>query len=125
MRVLTWLVAAVAPALLCGCGKPGVKLYPVAGVVMVGDRAVTSGTIQFRADAAKGNKTMEVPVGEIQSDGRFELRTAERLGAPPGWYRVVVVGDNFQVVDPPPGPHWPDYPPGFLKKPLVNERYLY
>lgn len=92
---------------------------------MVGDKLVKKGTVQLRADQAKGNKTWEQPCGTIQSDGTYELTTNGKPGAPPGWYRVLVLADNFQVVDPPPSPVWPNYPEGFLPKPLVNERYLY
>jgi hypothetical protein len=35
------------------------------------------------------------------------------------------MADNFKVIDPPPSPVWPNYPEGFLPKPLVNDRYLY
>lgn len=68
---------------------------------------------------------MEQPAGIIQSDGRYELFTGSKGGAAAGWYRVLIMSDNFQVVDPPESPYWPDYPPGFRPQPLVNERYLY
>ena len=126
MRPLSWIVIAGLAGLASGCDSPKeAKLYPVSGRVVVGDKVESSGSVQFRADTAKGNTTMEIPSCDIQADGSFELRTAGRTGAPPGWYRVLVLADNFKVVDPPPGPHWPNYPPGFLQKPLVNERYLY
>ena len=108
-----------------GCGEPPIELVPVSGKVVVGEQPVTSGTVSFRPDAGRGNHTMEQPAGILQSDGSFELFTAERPGAPIGWYRVLVMADNFQVIDPPPSPVWPEYPEGFLPKPLVHERYLY
>jgi hypothetical protein len=74
--------------------------------------------VQFRADPDHGNRSMEVPVGAIQPDGSFELQTGTQKGAPPGWWKVLVVADNFLVYGQPPHPDWT--PP----KPLVNERYL-
>jgi hypothetical protein len=123
-----FLLAVSGPGLLMGlfgCGKAELPLYPVAGKVLVGEKVVTEGTVSFRPDAERGNKTMHQPVAAIHEDGRYELQTNGKPGAPPGWYRVLVLADNFRVVDPPPSPVWPNYPEGFLPKPLVNERYLY
>lgn len=115
-----------AIAFLSGCGaNPSPGLIPVSGKVLVDDKAVQSGTVQFRADAQRGNTTMDIPLGVIRSDGSYELTTNERPGAPPGWYRVLIVGDNFKVTNPPPSSIWPKIPEGAVPKPLVNERYLY
>lgn len=126
-RQVVALVLGVLMAAFAGCAKgpPPLTLYPVRGKVMVGDKIVKEGSIQLRADQAKGNTTWEQPTGAIESDGTFELFTQGKPGAPPGWYRVLVIADNFKVIDPPPSPVWPDYPEGFLPKPLVNPRYLY
>jgi hypothetical protein len=126
-RRATALLLGVAAAALAGCGggPPPVKLYPVRGKILVGEKPVKEGTIQLRADQARGNTTWEQPVAAIQPDGTFEVTTNGKPGAPPGWYRVLVLADNFKVVDPPPSPVWPNYPEGFLPKPLVNDRYLY
>ncbi len=112
-------------ALFLGCGEKPVKLVPVHGKVLVEDQAVKSGTVSFRPDFKRGNETMEQPAGKLREDGSFELFSTGRAGAPPGWYRVLVMADNFQVVQPPPSPVWPDYPEGYLPKTLVHERYLY
>jgi hypothetical protein len=121
---LAFLGAAIA--LFCGCGAPPPPtLVPVAGKVLVNGIAVKSGTVQFRADAERGNKTMDIPVGAIRNDGSYELMTNERPGAPRGWYRGIVIGDNFKVSDPPPSSIWPKIPEGAMPKPFVNERYLY
>lgn len=108
-----------------GCGPPDLKLYPVVGKLSVGDVPVPSGSIQLRADTSQGNKSMEVPVGLIQPDGRLELTTGERKGAPLGWWKLLVVADNFQVFEPPPSPDWPLFPEGWEPpKSLVHARYL-
>lgn len=108
-----------------GCGNSGPALVPVAGRVAVGDRPVPSGSLQLRADVSRGNRSMEVPCGLIGPDGRFELATGDRKGAPLGWWKVVVIADNFRATDPPPSPVWPQFPEGYEPpKPLVPERYL-
>jgi len=108
-----------------GCGKPALKLVPVSGKVLVGDKPLTFGTVQFRADISRGNRSMEVPVATVQSDGSFEMMTGARTGAPLGSWKVLVIADNFQVFDPPPSPNWPLFPDGWEPpKPLVHERYL-
>jgi len=114
-----------AIGLVLGCGETPIKLVPVRGKVLVEGHPVKSGTVSFRPDAERGNQSMEHPAGMLQDDGSFELATANRKGASLGWYRVLIIGDNFQVVSPPPSPVWPDYPEGFLPKPQVNDRYLY
>ncbi len=108
-----------------GCGSPAKPaLYPVAGKVLVGEKPVPSGMVQFRADAGRGNTTMEVPTGTIEPDGTFSLYTAGRPGAPAGWYRVLVLADNFATGDPPKSPEWPRLPKDY-PKPFVSVRYLY
>ena len=114
-----------ALALAAGCGKEAVKLVPVAGTLTVNGKPVPAGSVQLRADPARGNRSMEVPVGVIRPDGRFELETGGKKGVPPGWWKVVVLADNFQAADPPPSPFWPDFPPDYKPPaPLVHERYL-
>jgi len=123
-RVLPVLLLGAA-GVLSGCRPAEVKLLPVHGKVLVGDKPVKEGTVSFRPDGARGNMSPEHPTGVLQDDGSFELLSGGRPGAAPGWYRVLVIADNFKVIEPPPSPVWPRYPEGFLPKPLVNERYLY
>ena len=105
---------------VAGCGKPALKLVPVSGKVLVGDKPVTSGVVQFRADPDHGNRSWEVPIGEVQPDGSFELMTGTQKGAPLGWWKVIVAADNVKFWEPPPGAS-PDWRP---PQPFVNERYL-
>ena len=44
----------------------------------------------MRGDVARGNRTLHQPTGAIDAGGNFELFTAGKKGAPPGWYKVVV-----------------------------------
>jgi hypothetical protein len=49
--------------------------------------------VSFRPAADKGNTTAHQPTGRIDENGRYELSTGTRSGAPPGWYRVVVLAN--------------------------------
>jgi len=90
-RVL-WLALWGAGAVwLAGCAGGGSeKFVPVAGAVTVGGAPLASGAVTFHPDAGKGNQSQHLPVGTLNAAGRYELMTATRKGAPPGWYRVTV-----------------------------------
>lgn len=78
-------------ALLLGCSSPPTELlHPVNGVVTHAGKPLATGTVSFRPDVAKGNKSLHHPTGSIGVDGKFTLFTAGKPGAPPGWYKVVV-----------------------------------
>ena len=100
----------LACAALAGCGGDGLVLHPVAGRATVDGTALRVGAVSFRPDAAKGNKSLHHPGGVIDSTGNFELRTIDRKGAPPGWYKVLVFADAHDLVAYPNGrpltPKW-------------------
>jgi hypothetical protein len=114
-----------------GCGKPALKLAPVSGQILLDGKPLTIGVLQFRADVTRGNRSMEVPTGQVQPDGSFEMITGTRKGSPLGWWKVLVIADNFKVWDP---PLWAYHPPDVKPPPkpdkweppksLVHERYL-
>jgi hypothetical protein len=86
-------------ALLAGCQSQsdpaGVgTTVPVEGQLKVGDTPLTTGTVAFHPLKAKGNDLPHTPGAEIQTDGKFRLVTATKPGAPPGWYKVVVVSSE-------------------------------
>jgi hypothetical protein len=86
------LIAGVflAPALGCGRGDGG--LVPVQGKVMLADNPLTTGVVIFRPDAAKGNKSLQEPRGQIDAEGNYKLVTAQKKeGAAPGWYKVGII----------------------------------
>jgi len=71
-------------------------LAPVEGIVVVGGKPgklaqCTYGRIWLHPDRVKGNHTPFVPVGELGRDGKYRVFTDGHPGAPPGWYRVVVL----------------------------------
>jgi hypothetical protein len=115
-------------ALACvavGCGPARPRLVPVAGRVTVGGKPLSFGSVQFLADAARGNPSLEVPLAAVRPDGGYALETGGKKGAPPGWWKVVVLADNLRADDPPPSPVWPRLPAGYRPpRPLVHERYL-
>ncbi len=113
------LLAALAAAALCGCGAPGEKLLPVSGMVLVEGRPVKNASVSFRRDASRGNASRHIPTGVSNADGKYELMTAGRKGAPPGWYKVVVFADNFSADEPPPKGATAEIP-----KSIVNAKYL-
>ncbi len=81
-------------ALPAGCGKgDGLELYPVSGTVLLDGKPLTNvaqGGVSFYGDAAKGNKTMHIPTGMIDAQGKFELITGGEKGALLGSYKVLV-----------------------------------
>jgi len=106
-----WIALFMA---LCGCGAGGgEKLTPVAGKVTVNGAPLTTGGVTFQPDSAKGNLTQHIPVGTLNAEGRYELMSATKKGAPVGWYRVAVSAQ--EAID----PKNPYAPP----KHLVNPKY--
>lgn len=84
--LLAWLVVGTALGATVGCGGP--KSVPVQGRVEFSDgQPVRSGRIEFRSHDATSRA-----MGEIGTDGRFALTTADGVaGLPPGDYDVIVV----------------------------------
>jgi hypothetical protein len=94
------LVVALA-ALACasgGCGGSK-KLVEVKGKVTVGGQPLTSGSVQFRPDKAKGNTNPAEPIGEINSQGEYTLMTNGKPGAPLGAYKVTVSSTGATTPD--------------------------
>jgi hypothetical protein len=79
---------------ICGCGEAPSDLIPVGGIVTLDGQPLTTGTVSLRADRAQGNTTPHQPTGRIDPQGRFEVFTTEKPGAPPGWYKVVVFASS-------------------------------
>jgi len=97
LRPAAWVI--VGALLVGGCGS-GAKLVPVAGTVTLDGQPLPVGSVTFQPEAGPGNANQEVPVGKIV-DGKYELTTHGKKGAPPGKYKVVVVSNNFSGDNPP------------------------
>lgn len=83
---------ACGAMLVVGCGSEDEKLVPVAGKVTVNGKPLTSGTVSFRPDQGKGNKSQHQPNGVIDAEGNYKMTLSpDKKGVPPGWYKVVVV----------------------------------
>ena len=82
--------AALALVLILVAGCDGGGLQTVKGKVTVDGSPLTTGSVRFVPDTAKGNKATAEPAGEIGSDGTYALSTNGQPGAPPGWYKVTV-----------------------------------
>ena len=89
----------LGPLVLLGCEAEPNRLAPVHGRVLFHSQPLRSGTIVFTPDAGRGS---EGPMAQanIQPDGSYTLRTANALGATPGWHRVTVVSFDNAAVPP-------------------------
>lgn len=93
----------------CGSASDGPKVSPVSGVITVDGAPLPKAGVAFHPDTAKGNTAKYLPAGTADDKGRYELVTATKQGAPPGWYKVVVsapvparTGGEAPKVGPPP-----------------------
>ncbi len=71
-----------------GCGQDD-SLTPVHGRVFYHGQPLPGGTIVFTPDVERGGRG-PLACGEIGSDGRYTLRTGDKPGTIPGWYRVTI-----------------------------------
>jgi len=109
-------VCGIVCANLCGCGTTGgEKLTPVAGKVMVNGAPLTTGAVSFQPDREKGNLTQQIPIGTLDAQGRYELTSATKKGAPLGWYKVAVSAQE------PIDPKNPYAPPKHLVNPKFSD----
>jgi hypothetical protein len=100
---------------LTGCGPAGEKFTPVEGKITVDGAPLTSGSVTFHPDAAKGNSTPHIPVGTLDADGNYKLMSATTEGAPAGWYKVTVSSQA------PADPQNPYAPPKHLIHPKYSD----
>jgi hypothetical protein len=79
---------------LAGCSAATGPVVPVQGIVTCDGKPLTTGTVVFRPDAARGNTGPDA-IGSIEENGEFVLATragdSTRDGVAPGWYKVGVV----------------------------------
>jgi hypothetical protein len=76
---------------MAACGRDASDdLVPVEGRITLDDEPLTLGSISFRPDPSRGNKTKQHPTGTIDFQGNYKLYTVNKRGAPPGWYKVLI-----------------------------------
>lgn len=107
-RELAFVSVGFVALLISGCGAKdeGPTLVPVSGTITVDGAPIARAGISFRPDESKGNTVPYQPAGSADENGKYELVTAAKKGAPPGWYKVVVF-----PYSPPPGGEAPPVPP--------------
>jgi hypothetical protein len=91
MLVLLLSFALLLPA--CNSDPVGHRV-PVRGKVMVGGKALKTGSVAFWPDAEKGNQSKFEAAGQIDGEGNYELFTKEKPGAPVGVYKVTVTAQE-------------------------------
>ncbi len=89
-RTAVFLAVGTLAVLTGGCEQPPPERCPVRGRVHLRDQPLAGGTIVFAPDIDRGTPD-ELLVGQIASDGSYQVKTAKGLSAAPGWYRVSVV----------------------------------
>ncbi len=108
-KFIPW-IGVITAASLIGCSsKEGGDLIPVSGRIVLPDGPIAGIGVSFWPDASKGNTTQHVPTGSTDAEGKYELRSGNQKGAPPGWYKVVLtppspepVGGSMPKPTPPP-----------------------
>ncbi len=107
---------AVIVVSLGGCDSSGLgRIVPVKGQVSLNGKALTTGSLVFKPDAAKGNGAKFEPASSIAADGSYSLFTKDKAGAPLGWYKVGIVAqeagnpsDPYAAMKPLVPPHYND-----------------
>jgi hypothetical protein len=94
------LLPALVVALVVGCAPDPVgPVVPVTGKVLLDGGPLTTGAVVFHPDANKGNATLHEPRGQVDAQGNYTIFTADRAGAPPGWYRVSVISQTSTATE--------------------------
>jgi hypothetical protein len=75
--------------LAAGCGSNSTEPAPVSGKVSFRGTPLSTGTIVFTPDPVRGFAGPPV-CAEIQTDGGYQLQSADQAGVAPGVYRVTV-----------------------------------
>ncbi len=97
-RFIAMPLLALAIATL-GCAKEPVY-HPVEGKLTVNGKPLTAARLQFVPDPEKGNTSPEEARARVDlATGQYALKTGEKVGCRPGWYKVVV----FAFAEPGPG----------------------
>jgi hypothetical protein len=84
-----------ALALLTGCGRDGLNLAPVTGVVTMDGKPVAEASVIF---APNDSKAGPPAIGATNEQGAFTLVTANRPGAVVGEHRVAVSKSEATVI---------------------------
>ncbi len=87
-RVVSWAFASLVMVVIAGCGdQSGLNLATVQGTVTYNGNPVDHGQVVFIPTEGVGGPSA---VGEIHSDGSYQMRTADFEGAAVGRHKVTV-----------------------------------
>jgi len=106
VRLRLFFLLLVAVTLLStGCGP---RLVPVSGRVTLAGKPIGRGHIWFVPDMEKGAQHSNYTPCALDSDGRYALKTEDKVGILPGPYKVVIFAT---LTEPPASPNgWvPDW----------------
>jgi hypothetical protein len=84
-----WPLILIAPMGL-GCGVDDSERMAVRGTIRVRGQLLASGTVVFVPDLDRGTPN-ELAIGQIKTDGTYQLETDTGRGVAPGWYRITIV----------------------------------
>jgi hypothetical protein len=73
-----------------GCGPRSDGLSAVRGHIFYHRAPLPGGRVVFTPDPDRGGSG-PLAQADIQADGSYALKTGDRAGAAPGWYRITVV----------------------------------
>lgn len=113
-----WAILLTLSLVGCGKGDPyGIgKTVKVQGTISLGKEPLRIppggfGKVWLYPDTSKGNNSPQIPIGAIGPKGGYKVFTRDQEGAPPGWYKVMIVATE----------------PGLKKsrdrKPLLHAKY--
>lgn len=81
---------------LGGCRRGPAPIIAVTGKVTFKGSAVPGGIIVFCPDRSRGHGG-PIAAGIIENDGSYVLKTEDKPGAAPGWYRVTLVSHDSSI----------------------------
>ena len=88
-RMLMFASLALCVFLNAGCQQKPATLNSVSGKVLLKGTPLPAGVIVFSPDTSRG-ESGRVAMSKIESDGSYNLKTDDKPGVAPGWYRVTV-----------------------------------
>lgn len=87
---MRWVaLSVILVTLAASCRRTPSPQHLVRGVVRISGRPLRGGTVVFAPDPRRGGRG-PVSFGELDGEGRFELRNEFGPGAVRGWHRVTV-----------------------------------
>jgi hypothetical protein len=106
--------AVLAVALVTGCGRSGLELFPVEGQVTLDGQPLADAGVMFSPTGTGPSAS-----GTTDSEGRFKLMTVNAAGAPRGSFKVTIAKRKYV----PPKPGQPAPPGGLVAEWYSPQKY--